>query len=42
MTVLAENDINDVLTVGHQANECASLTELQSVALEQFERIFRV
>ncbi len=41
MPILAENDINDVLGVGRQASECTSLGELQSVALEQLERIFR-
>jgi DNA-binding CsgD family transcriptional regulator len=42
MTVLADSDINDVITLGQQANECTSLDELQSVMLEQLERIFQV
>jgi DNA-binding CsgD family transcriptional regulator len=41
MRELTENDINDVLTVGRQANECTSLSELQSSTLGQLERVFQ-
>ncbi len=41
MTALVEKDLNDVLTISNQVNECTSMGELQSVSLELLEQSFK-
>jgi DNA-binding CsgD family transcriptional regulator len=41
MRILAQNDIDEVLMVSNQANECSSFSELQAATLQQLEQIYQ-